>query len=106
MVPAQPRVNFFGFPKMMCPACQRTGTHPLSTARYVTYAVIGALAVVFTLISIMNGGLPIVGVIPALMIAALAMDWGVRQKFHAAKKKWDEQERMLPNADPKSRPGM
>jgi len=104
MVLAPTRVNFFGFPKLMCPTCQREGTLPLSSARWTTYAVIAALAVVFTAINIANGGLPVVGVIPALMIAALVMNHGVAQKHQAACARWEQIKRQPPAAGPGAGP--
>ena len=68
----------------MCPECRQTATLPLTDARRVTYAVIALLAVVASLAMLIQGDIPILGVIPALMLAALAIDLDVRKRYRAA----------------------
>jgi hypothetical protein len=84
MVVIQPRVNFLGFPKFRCPFCQHEATHPLAPWRLVIYIIIAALGVVGTIAMMAQGGIPIMGVIPALMLAAVIINFGVTSRVNAA----------------------
>jgi hypothetical protein len=84
-VGAVPRVNFFGFPVFQCPACRRQARLPLATARAVIYLVISLLSIGFCIQVLASGGIPILGVIPGLMIAALIMDLSIRNRWRAAR---------------------
>jgi hypothetical protein len=88
MVPAQPKVDFFGFPKFACPACQKWAKYPLATPRMVIYAVIALVALGWSIKILASGAIPIFGVIPALMLAAVIIDFGVRARLGAARKRW------------------
>jgi hypothetical protein len=84
MVTVQPRVNFLGFPKFYCPACKAESTHPLATWRLVIYILIAAMGVLGTVAMMAQGGVPIMGVIPALMLAAVIINFGVQSRVNAA----------------------
>ncbi|MBA2545136.1 MAG: hypothetical protein H0V17_36170 [Deltaproteobacteria bacterium] len=84
MVVVQPRVNFMGFPKFQCPLCRHQATHPLATWRLVVYAIIAGLGVIGTVAMMAQGGIPIMGVIPALMMAAVIINFGVKSRVDAA----------------------
>lgn len=84
MVVVQPKVNFLGFPKFQCPLCRHQATHPLATWRLVIYALIAALGVIGTIAMMAQGGIPIMGVIPALMLAAVIINFGVNARVNAA----------------------
>jgi hypothetical protein len=84
-VEAQPKVNFLGFPKFMCTSCHSVATHPLSTARLAFYALIALAAIGWSVKIAVAGGLPIMGIIPALMLAAVIIDFGVRSRMKQAK---------------------
>jgi hypothetical protein len=87
MVDAQPKVNFLGFPKFHCPACSREAKHPLSTARLVVYWVLALAAIAWSLSIVASGGIPMFGVLPALIIAALVIDFPVRSHFNKARRR-------------------
>jgi hypothetical protein len=89
-VEAQPKVNFLGFPKFMCTSCHRVATHPLSTARLVFYALIAVVAIGWSVKVAVGGAIPIMGVIPALMLAAVIIDFGVRSRMTRARNAADQ----------------
>jgi hypothetical protein len=89
-VTAVTQVNFMGFPKFMCPLCQKTSTQPLASWRFAIYAVIAGLGVLGSIsFAMSSGGIPIMGIIPALMLAAIIMDFSVQSRFRAAKKRYE-----------------
>ena len=86
-VQADPKVNFLGFPKFQCPACRAVATHPLATWRLAIYIAIAALGVIGTISFMVQGGIPIMGVIPALMLAAVIINFGVTSRLNEATKR-------------------
>jgi hypothetical protein len=86
-VTATPKVNFLGFPKFQCPACQKVATHPLATWRLAIYIAIAALGVLGTISFVLQGGIPIMGIIPALMLAAVIINFGVASRLNEATKR-------------------
>lgn len=84
MVMVQPKVNFMGFPKFVCPACQREVTHPLAVWRLVIYSLIALAGVAGTIALLVQGAIPIMGIIPSLMLAAVVMNFGVNSRVNAA----------------------
>ena len=86
-VRANPKVNFLGFPKFQCPACGKVATHPLATWRLAIYIAIASLGVIGTISFMLQGGIPIMGVIPALMLAAVIINFGVSSRLNDATKR-------------------
>ncbi len=105
LVTTRLHVTFFGFPKMVCPTCRKLATLPLSRGRRTTYGVIVGLSILITLLmAIEYGTVPIIGLIPALMVAALAMDYGIRQRHQTASARWEELKKQAPaSTDPSGR---
>jgi hypothetical protein len=86
-VPAEPKVNFLGFPKFQCPACRKVATHPLAPWRLAIYISIAGLGLIGTIGFLLQGGIPIMGIIPALMLAAVIINFGVASRLNDATKR-------------------
>jgi hypothetical protein len=87
VVPVQPKVNFLGFPKFHCPACTREVKYPLSTARLVISWLIAIASTAWALTILASGQIPMFGVLPALVVAAVVIDLSVRSHVKKAQRR-------------------
>jgi hypothetical protein len=75
------RKTFLGFHKYACTACESTVIYPLGTATRVVYWVVVALFLIFAVVGLLNGEVPVPGLLLIGGGYALVRDASIRRQL-------------------------
>jgi hypothetical protein len=82
-VEATPRTSFLGFPTFTCPRCQSRVWHPMSKARRMVCWLILGMVVAACVHVVINGNIPLPGLVGVLAAVALGVDRSLAARIHA-----------------------